>query len=135
MRQLFEDLINQIEHHSDSFEDWHSQNNIIHINIYSFQDPQRLWDVIKVLPTKYFRSIQENLRMRIVNYIADKEKQASEIEFWEKYMDIMKHDKDEWEKENKNIWKCDYINVFTTEVNKAFSDIEKPHVIRSIKIN
>ncbi len=47
-------------------------------------------------------------------------------------MDIMKHDKDEWEKENKYIWKCDYVNVFIELVNKAFDEIEQPKEIRKI---
>ena len=129
---LFKMLLEQINEHSDSFEDWFYKSNIIKIDIYSFQEPKKLWAKIKDLPTKDFRSIQENLRTRIVNYIVDKEKQASEIEFWKKYMDIMKHDKDEWEKENKYIWKCDYVNVFIELVNKAFDEIEQPKEIRKI---
>ena len=129
--RLFEDLLNQIEY-PNTFESWFFQNNIIHTDIFSFKEPQRLWDKIKGLPTKDFKNVQENLRARIVNSIFDKEKQKPEIEFWEKYMDIMKHDKDEWEKESKNIWKCDYVNVFIELVKNAFDEIEQPKIVKKI---
>lgn len=119
--QLFESLIETIKINPSTFEDWFYMKHRNYKDLYSNQNPQTLWDVLKVLSTHDFRVILECLRGHIVN-MSNGIMQDSEISFWEDFLRLLEEGKANWVNNSINIWKCDDITTFCNEVKKTTED-------------